>query len=107
MCYYVLIGTVAISTYTYGITTGNETSKAYQTYFTCQRVGIQPDRDCGDPPHVQLHMFIMLVVAATLQRLLPLIILIFLVNCGRNKRCFKGVRSLLMSKLHISKQSTS
>ena len=85
---------------------GMKLQRHTQTYCTCQRVGIQPDRDGGDPPHVQLHVFVMLVVAAILC-LLPLIILIFLVNCGRNKRCFKGVRSLLMFKHHISKQSVS
>ena len=103
VCYYVLMGTVALTTYTYFITTANDTSEALQAYFTCQSIGIQPDRDCGDPPDVRLQAFYTLAaVAAILPGLLPLVILIFIVNCTCDKR---GPQSVRISKSRVSKQS--
>ena len=85
--------------YSYSVTNYDETSEAFQTYFTCQSVGIQPDRECGDSPDVQLQVFNTLVsVAAILPGLFPLANLILIVNCSCDKRFCKGVRS--PSSLH-------
>ena len=90
VCYYVLIVVVALTTYTYFITTDDESSEAFQAYFMCHSVGIQPDRDCGDPPDVRLRVFYAFTsVSAILQGLLPLVILIFIINCSCDKRCHK------------------
>ena len=105
VCYYVLVGTVTLTTYTYFITTDDETMEAFQEYFTCQSVGMQSDRDCGDPPDVRLRVFYTLAsVAGILQGLLPLVILIFVMNCSCYKRCYKIVKT---SKRHISELSFS
>ena len=103
MCYYVLIVVVALTNYTYFIATDDETLEAFQAYFMCQSVGIQPDRDCGDPPDVRLRVFYTLTsVSAILLGLLPLVILIFIIKCSCDKRCHKSVGT---SNYHVSKQS--
>ena len=89
VCYYVILGCIGLSTYTYFITTDNDTAEAFQYYFTCQSVGIVPGLDCGDPPDVQPQELGKLAsVAAILIDLSPLASLIFIVklNCGR--KCF-------------------
>ena len=58
--------------------------------------------------HTHSYKSLMFAVAAILYGLLPLIILIFIVNCSCDKlRCCKGVRSLLTCKGHVSKQSAA
>ena len=92
MCYYVTVGASTLTVYCYSITTDDKISKAFQNYFMCQSIGIQPDRDCGDSPDIQLQEFNTLTsVAAIIQGLFPLIILIFIMNCSCDRRCCKGV----------------
>ena len=106
--YYVILGGFTLTDFSYAITTYDDTLEAFQTYFTCQIVGIQPDRDCGDSPDIQSQVSNTLaLMVVILQGLFPLANLIFIMNCSCDKRCCKGVRSLLTSKSHVSKQSAS
>ena len=81
MSYLLFMGTITLTNLTY-FTTDNETLEAFQVYFMCQSVGIQPDGDCGDPPDVRLKAFHTLTsMAAILLGLSPLVILVLNVNC--------------------------
>ena len=80
MCYYVVLGILTLSAYSYYLTTDD---KEFQSYFACQSIGIQPDRDCGDAPDVQLQKFtVVSAVSYILQSLLPLVFIIFITNCN-------------------------
>ena len=86
MCYYVIVGTLAYSTYGYFLATdtGLRTFREFQEYATCQSIGIQADRprDCGDAPDFRpLGTDVLVSASFILQLLLPLVILIFITNC--------------------------
>ena len=90
------MGILTLSTYTYYLATDDETLEAYQSYFTCQSVGIRSDRDCGDVPNIRLQEFNAVAsVALFLQGLLPLMILTFIVSC---RCCSKNQLSRTLSK---------
>ena len=96
MCYYVLTGCLTLSAYT---ASGNiNTSETFQTYFRCQSVGIQSGRDCGESPDRKAQGEYGTFVIFFLQFLLPLVILIFIVNCS----CKKSERTLSISKSHAT-----
>ena len=83
MCLYIVMGSVTLCTFSYFVVTANETSEAFQTYFSCQSVVMVPDRDCGD---VRLQGFNVLAFAANLsQGLFPAVVLIFVVSCPNYK----------------------
>ena len=89
VCYYVILGSVGLSTYTYFITTDDDTAEAFQHYFMCQSVGVVPGLDCGDLPNVRLQEFGKLAsVAATLIGLSPLVSLIFVVRLSCSRKYF-------------------
>ena len=81
VCYYISLGVILLSVFTYTRTTANEESAAFKKYFICQSVGMQPDRDCGDAPEVHLQTLHRLTpVGFFLQSLMPIVILIFVVD---------------------------
>ena len=83
MSYYIVKEILSFSTLPYYLTTDDEAFSEFQNYFVCQKIGIQPDRDCGDAPDIYLVTpgFIVLVtVSELLQNLLPLVILVFVAN---------------------------
>lgn len=80
MCYYTLIGMIAITGYTFLITTNRKSSESFQTYFIlCQSAGVQVDLDCGQPPEVKVHA--LTPVSMILIALVPSITLMFTANC--------------------------
>ena len=83
MCYYVVMGSFTLSTYAYHLATDDGLISVLQSYFACQSVGIQPDRDCGDAPDIRLQEFdVVATVSFVLQGLLPLVVFTFIVNCS-------------------------
>ena len=107
MCYYVVMGTFTLSTYTYRLATDSGLVNVLQLYFACQSIGVQPDVDRGDPPDVQLQEFsVVATVSFVLQGLLPLIVFTFIVNCSCGGK--KHPKTLSKSKSHAtSEQCTS
>ena len=95
--YYIIIGAVTLTSYTYSLAINDEVAEEFQVYFTCQSFGIVPDKECGDPPNIQLQLFnILATVSNFLLGLLPTVILIFTVNCNCFDSCinkFKTVRN--------------
>ena len=102
MCYYISLGIIWLSIYAYVLATIAETSVAYQTYFTCQSVGIQSDKDCGDTPDIHLQTFHTLSpVGYFLQSLMPIVILMFIVDwrCIHKNDCCKNEKENLVGKV--------
>ena len=78
MSYYI-VG--EILTLSYYLTTDDESFSEFQNYFACQRIGIQPDRDCGDAPDIRSPGFtVVAIVSQVLQSLFPLVILVFVAD---------------------------
>ena len=78
-CYYIILGCVGLSTFTYLIATDDETALAFQEYFTCHSFGIVPGLDCGDIPNVRPQVFGTLAsISVILISLVPLFNLIFI-----------------------------
>lgn len=88
MCYYTLIGMIAITGYTFLITTNRKSSESFQAYFICQSVGVQADLDCGQPPEVKVHA--LAPVSVILIALVPSITLMFTANCTCLKKHHKS-----------------
>ena len=107
MCYYVVMGVLSFSTYGYHLATdvGPGTLRKFQKYSTCQSIGIQPDRVCGDAPDFRPQDIDVLVsVSFVLQILLPLIVLIFITNCScSSKKQLKALSA--KSKNHAASYS--
>ena len=75
MCYYVIIGVVFMTGYTFFITNNRQTLESFNSYFSCHSVGVQLGMDCGQPPE---DLFLTLTsVSAILIGLLPGIVLIY------------------------------
>lgn len=93
MCYYISLGVILLSAFAYTHATASENSAAFQKYFICQSVGIQPDSDCGDTPEIHLQTLHRLTpVGFFLESLMPIIILIFVVDWKCNSNCLKSER---------------
>lgn len=79
MCYYVIIGVVLMTGYTFFITNNDRTLESFKSYFSCHSVGVQLGIDCGEPPE---DLFLILTsVSAILIGLFPVIILIYSADC--------------------------
>lgn len=91
MCYYILLGVILISNLAYLHATADSVSEEVQAYFYCHSAGIQPDRDCGDVPEV--HLQTLGILGLFLQRMLPIVIVIFIVDWKCNHKCLKRERT--------------
>ena len=93
VCYYIMLGTVVLTTFTYFEIASDADLKAVKEHFICKSTGLQPDKDCGTTPDVHLEVFNSLsVVAIVLVGLLPAVILAFTVKWDYHKRwCKKGL----------------
>ena len=90
MCYYISMGVILLSILAYIHTTAGKNTEVIQGHFCCQSAGIQPDRDCGDPPEIHLQTLHRLTpVGGFLQSLIPIIILIFVIDWKCNRNCLK------------------
>ena len=88
-CYYIILGCVGLSTFTYLIATDNETAIAFQDYFACHSFGIVPGFNCGDIPNVRPQVFGTLAsVSVILFDLIPLFNLIFIAKWTKSCKCF-------------------
>ena len=87
--YYIIMGALVLTIFTYFEVAGDVDRKAVESHFVCQSTGLQPNKDCGSTPDVHLKVFNSLSgVAIILNGLLPAIILGFTLNCD-SKRCRK------------------
>ena len=88
MCYYIALGTIVLTLFTYYQVVGEADIQAVTSHFACQSAGIQSGRDCGDVPNVHLKLFDSLTaLGIILTGLLPAVVLIFTVKC--NSKCCK------------------
>ena len=82
VCYYVLVGTLVLTLFTYLETISDEQYKAIEQYFICQSTGLEPGKGCGETPQAHLAAFNSLaVVAIILTGLLPTVVLTFTIKC--------------------------
>ena len=92
VCYYIVLGSIVLTLFTYYQVAGEADIQAVTRHFACQSVGIQSGRDCGDVPNVHLKEFDSLTaLGIILMGLLPAVILIFTVKCDCNNKikCYK------------------
>ena len=80
MCYYVLLGTLVLTLFTYFETNIDVEYQAVKQYFACQSTGVQFGMDCGDTPQGPLTS--LTAVAIILTGLLPLVVITFTVKCS-------------------------
>ncbi len=95
MCYYMLLGIILLSAFTYNHAAVEEGVIEFRTYFCCQSAGIQSGRDCGDSPEVHQQMLRgLLLVGRFLQCLFPIVVLTFVMDwkCNRSSMCLKKTR---------------
>jgi VIT1/CCC1 family predicted Fe2+/Mn2+ transporter len=84
MCYYILLGTVVLTLFTYLEESGEnpEVFQAIEKHFTCQSAGIQPGRDCGKPLRDSLSAYSALSAISTiLSGLIPVVAMVFTLKC--------------------------
>ena len=87
VCYYIILGTLVLTLYTYYQVAGEADIQAVTRHFTCQSTGIQSGRDCGDVPNIHLAVFDSLsALGIILIGLLPAVVLIFTVKCNCNNK---------------------
>jgi uncharacterized membrane protein YesL len=90
MCYYIAVGTIVLTLFTYYQVAGEADIQAVTSHFACQSAGTQSGRDCGDVPNVHLKLFDSLTaLGIILTGLLPAVVLIFTVKCNSNNKCCK------------------
>ena len=95
MSYYIVGEILTISTFSYYLTTDDESFSEFQNYFACQRIGIQPDRDCGDAPDIRSPGFtVVAIVSQVLQSLLSLVILVFVADFNAVIRVVHRLKTL-------------
>ena len=105
MCYYVIMGTFTLSTYTYSLSTDDDFVNVLQLYFACQSLGIQPGKDCGEAPDIRLQGFsVVATVSFALQGLLPLVVFTFIVNCSCCTCSKKHSKTISKSKSHATSE---
>lgn len=83
MCYYVLLGTVVLTLFTYLEEVGSEVYKAIEQHFVCQSKGVQPEMNCGDSPKAQIAtLTILSAISTTVAGLLPVVVVAFTLKCS-------------------------
>jgi uncharacterized membrane protein len=82
MCYYVLVGTLVLTLFTYFEATKEAEFQVIETFFICQSSGLESGNDCGDTPQVHLAGFDSLsALAIILIGLLPSVVIAFTLKC--------------------------
>ena len=95
MSYYIVEEILTLSTFSYYLTTDDEAFSEFRNYFACQRIGIQPDRDCGNAPDIRSPGFtVVATVSQFLQSLFPLVILVFVANFNAVIRVVHRLKNL-------------
>lgn len=90
MCYYILLGTVVLTLFTYLEESGEnpEVFQAIEQHFACHSTGIQPGKDCGIPPRAFLSAYSALSAVSTiLTGLLPTVVMAFTLKYTCNAKC--------------------
>ena len=87
VCYYVAVGTIVLTLFTYYQVAGEADIQAVSLHFVCQSAGIQSGRDCGDVPNI--HLDSLTALGIILIGLLPVVILIFTVKCNCKNKFYK------------------
>ena len=91
MTYYILVGTIVLTLFTYLEAIGEVVYQTVELHYTCQSTGVEPDKDCGKSPRDQLSVFRSLSVVSTIvSGLLPLVVLAFTVKCKCRDSKVKG-----------------
>ena len=84
MRYYIQLGTVVLTLFTYLEESGEnpEVFQAIEKHFTCQSTGIQPGKDCGNSPRDFLSTYsALLAISIILSGLLPVVVMTFTLKC--------------------------
>ena len=100
MCYYILLGTVVLTLFTYLEESGenSEVFQAIEKHFTCQSTGIQPGKDCGNSLRGFLTAYSALSAISTiLSGLLPVVVMAFTLKytctCkSARKKCKRSIK---------------
>ncbi len=96
-CYYIVLGIIALSTFTEAVRNDDETAEEYRKYFRCESAGIDPnDPDECDRSGFENNDTLFLTAATyVLVGIFPAVNLIFAVNNRELKQVFtKGLKRL-------------
>ena len=98
MSYYVLVGTLVLTLFTYFEATEDVEFQAIETFFICQSSGIESGNDCGDTPQVHLAAFDSLsALAIILIGLLPSVVVAFTVKCEHQQEMSKDKHAAVIN----------
>lgn len=90
-CYYSLTSCILIVTFMYGLVMRERNAEIIRNYLLCQSTGLQPGKECGEHPDVQLRVLnSMGTTSVFFQSFVPAVVLMFVIkyNCTRfNGRC--------------------
>ena len=82
MSYYIILGTLVLALFSYIEAISDVEYRTVEEYFTCQSMGLQPGKHCGETPQAHLATLTSLsAVAIILTGLLPLVVIAFTVQC--------------------------
>ena len=85
-CYYILTSCIILVTFMYGLVTRERNAEIIRNYLLCQSTGLQPGKECGQHPNVQLKVLnSMGTTSVFFQSFVPAVVLVFIVkyNCTR------------------------
>ena len=86
MCYYIVVGTLVLTLFTYFEASEDVEFQAIETFFVCQSSELESGNDCGDTPQIHLAVFGSLsALAIILVGLLPSVVIAFTVKCERQR----------------------
>ena len=90
LCYYILLGAIALTSYTFSTRSVDEFTKGVSRYFLCESPGMDPDNPCDRSGFENLSYPILTLFGYILLGLFPAVNLIFAVDirelklwCGR------------------------
>ena len=85
-CYYILTSCIVIATFMYALVMREKYAEIIRNYLFCQSTGLQPGKECGEHPDMQLRVLnSMETTSVFFQSFVPAVVLIFIVkyNCTR------------------------
>lgn len=91
MCYYILLGAVALALFTYleeDRVDSPEMLRTREQQFKCQSTGLEPGKDCGKGQQSFFSIFnVLSAVTTVLIGLLPVVVLAFTLKCTHTCTC--------------------
>jgi hypothetical protein len=83
--YYILTSCLILITFMYALVSRENSEQIITDYLACQSTGLQPGKECGETPDVQLGVLNSLgTTSVFFQSFVPVVVLIFISKCTRS-----------------------